>query len=190
MVAWFIQVSSGFLQSPESCNCFHVLLRIKRNLSLCFQCLCGTPFRCNQLNQWHWMRGRRATWGLACAEEGDCKKLSDLPAFSLQSLAVLAAFPLNQAQANPLSRALRGTGYPAGRSNVTSSAKKGGEQRREPYVSPLGKALTAKTSSLTDLLGAFPSWDLGKATTQHFLLPPMGLQWFNWLWRAGTYLIE
>lgn len=163
----------------------------KESVSLLSEtCLCGTPFRCNQLNQWHQMRGRRATWGLACAEEGDCKELSDLPAFSLQSLAGLPAFPLNQAQANPLSCALWGTGYPAGRSNMSSSAKKGGEQCRELSVSPLGKALTAKTSSLMDLLGGFPSWDLGKAATQHFLLPLMGLQWFNWLWRAGTYLIE
>lgn len=59
---------------------------------------------------------------------------------------------------------------------MTLSAKKGGERCRQQYVSPLGKALTAKTSRLMDLLGAFPSWDLGKATTQHFLLPPMGLQ--------------
>jgi len=115
-------------------------------------------------------------WGLACAEESDCKKLSDPPAFPLQSLAVLAAFSLNQAWANPLGRPLQGTGYPAGRSNMTSSAKKGGERCGEVYVPPLGKAITAKTSSLMGLLGALPSWDLGKATTQHFLVPPMGLQ--------------
>lgn len=59
---------------------------------------------------------------------------------------------------------------------MTSSAKKGGERCKELYVYPLGKALTAKTSSLMDLLGALPSWDLGKATTQRFRLPPMGLQ--------------
>lgn len=72
------------------------------------------------------MCDRRATWGPACAEGGDCKETSDLPAFSFQSLTRLAAFLLSQAQANPLGSALRGTGYPSGKSNVTSSAKKRG----------------------------------------------------------------
>lgn len=150
-------------------------------------CLCGTPFRCNHPNRWHWMWDRRATWGLACAEEVTCKKLSDLP---FLCKAWLCSFQLNRAQATLLTCALQATGYPEGRSNMTSSAKKGDERCKELYVYPLGKALTAKTSSLMDLLGALPSWDLGKATTQHFRLPPMGLQWVNWPWRAGPYLTE
>lgn len=89
-------------------------------------CLCGTPFRRGHLNQWHGMPDQRPTWGLTCAEESDFKKLS---AFSLRSL----AFPLNWARANPLGHALQGT---AGRSNMTSSAKKGDERYRQLCFSP------------------------------------------------------
>jgi len=54
----------------------------------------------------------------------------------LTCLPFLSIVLLNQAQANPSAVLFRGTGYPAGRSNLTSSGRRGDEWCREVCFSP------------------------------------------------------